>query len=209
MIGRRTLTCLLSLVAFVRAAAPIINTPTGVDQCEPSQLSWSGGVAPYFVSIIPGGQPGATPLVSFAQTSATSMTWNVNIQAGTSITLQIKDSTGAINYSQAVTIGAGTSSACLTASTATATSVVTKAGAAGAAGETTTSAALIDTPPASAAETSTTTPPLGISSVITKSASSTSAPAPTSSTPSSANIIISSPFILIGTVIMTYLGLRA
>ena len=60
-------------------------------------LTFGGGQAPYFITVLPGGQPSATPLYSFPQTSQTSLSWTVNVPAGTSISLAIKDSTGAIN----------------------------------------------------------------------------------------------------------------
>ncbi|MDK0628461.1 hypothetical protein P5F04_16545, partial [Clostridium perfringens] len=37
----------------------MINTPVGVVQCQPILLNWQDGQAPYFLSIIPGGQPNA------------------------------------------------------------------------------------------------------------------------------------------------------
>ncbi|KAM0755270.1 hypothetical protein T439DRAFT_284165, partial [Meredithblackwellia eburnea MCA 4105] len=88
-----------------------VNTPAAVVQCQPVAITYSGGTAPYFLSVIPGGQAGATPLVSFpssATTTAGSYTWTVNIASGTSITFQIRDNTGTLAYSAPVTIQAGT-----------------------------------------------------------------------------------------------------
>jgi hypothetical protein len=36
--------------------------------------------------------------------TGTSLTWTVNIASGTSISLKVTDSTGTINYDQAVTV---------------------------------------------------------------------------------------------------------
>lgn len=129
----------VSLVAG--QAALTISSVAGLAECQPSLLSacpcsarhaddraaWSGGVAPYYVTVLPGSMPSAAPLLTLVTaSSATSYTWNVNLAAGTSITLAIKDSKGTINYSQASTIGAG-STGCLSSA----------AGAAGAAGAST------------------------------------------------------------------------
>ncbi|KAK7454660.1 hypothetical protein VKT23_011413 [Stygiomarasmius scandens] len=95
-----------------------INTPSGVVQCQPSLLSWSDGTAPYFLSILPGGQVSATALKSFDSTNATSITWTVDIAAGTSITLQIRDSTGTVAYSDVVTIQSSSDDSCVSSSTA-------------------------------------------------------------------------------------------
>ncbi|KJA22881.1 hypothetical protein HYPSUDRAFT_138475 [Hypholoma sublateritium FD-334 SS-4] len=75
-----------------------INTP------YPQLLSWTDGVGPYYLSIIPGGQPSAPSLKSFDTQSGNSITWNTDIPAGTSVTFALKDSTGATAYTDTVTI---------------------------------------------------------------------------------------------------------
>ena len=105
-----------------------IETPPSIVQCQPAAIGYSGGQAPYFstlpshpsilqwtsilmweiVSILPGGQSTAAPLQQFPeQASAGVLTWTANIRAGTSITFQIRDSTGTLNYSEQVTIQPG------------------------------------------------------------------------------------------------------
>ena len=49
----------------------------------------------------------------FGQTDDNSRTWNVDLPAGQSVSLRITDSTGAINYSEKVTIREGSSTSCL------------------------------------------------------------------------------------------------
>ncbi|KAI5479496.1 hypothetical protein MNV49_003438 [Pseudohyphozyma bogoriensis] len=115
--------------------------------------AWTGGTAPYFLSIvggvisshfwtvslttfcraiqIPGGQPSAAALESFPETSDTSVTWTVDIAAGTSISLSLKDSTGTIVYSDQVTIQAGTTTSCVGASSAASGSSTSAAAAGG------------------------------------------------------------------------------
>ena len=98
--------------------------------------------APYFLSVLPAAQPTATPiltlpdqpqagelevpiLVSHRKTDLLSpplsnrlpllgsYTWTVNLPAGTNITLQVRDGTGAVNYGSPVVIQPGTSDSCV------------------------------------------------------------------------------------------------
>lgn len=86
-----------------------VNTPTTLIQCQPAQLSWTGGQAPYYPRITKGGSPADT-LKTFSTTSETSLTWNVDIPANTAVTFAVSDSTGASNASAQVTISQGSSS---------------------------------------------------------------------------------------------------
>ncbi|KAF8753512.1 Secreted protein [Rhizoctonia solani] len=80
---------------------PSINSPASVVQCQPIQLSWTATKVPVYISIIPGGQPGAAPLYDFGvqEPNKKSLTWTVNQPAGTDVTFQIKDADGAVAYS--------------------------------------------------------------------------------------------------------------
>ncbi|KAL8279825.1 hypothetical protein RQP46_007675 [Phenoliferia psychrophenolica] len=89
-------------IASLASAGATINTPSALTQCQPTELTWSGGTAPYFVKVIPGGNPSGTALVQFPETSATTETWIVNIASGTSVSIAVTDSTGAIAYSDKV-----------------------------------------------------------------------------------------------------------
>ncbi|CCO29632.1 hypothetical protein RSOLAG1IB_01646 [Rhizoctonia solani AG-1 IB] len=108
-----------SLLAFAALAVaqqdPAINSPASVVQCQPVQLSWTASKEPVYVSIIPGGQPGAAPLHDFGiqAKNTTSMTWMVNFKAGTSVSLQVKDSTGAVAYSSTISIQNSSDASCL------------------------------------------------------------------------------------------------
>ncbi|KAJ3967864.1 hypothetical protein EV361DRAFT_952850 [Lentinula raphanica] len=115
----------LSTFVFVAAVAVIpsvrgltVNTPSSLDVCQPSLLSWSGGTPPYYPSILPGGEISASALKTFDSTNATQYTWTVDIAAGTAITIQLKDSTGTIAYSDQVTISSGTDTSCVSTSVA-------------------------------------------------------------------------------------------
>lgn len=79
-----------------------------LSQCQPTLLTWTGGQAPYYVSVIEGGNPNGKAFKTWPATEATSLTWKVTeVPAGQSITVQVKDGSGAVKYSAAVTVGDG------------------------------------------------------------------------------------------------------
>lgn len=95
---------LAALVILVVAQDLTVNTPTSVQECLPVALSWTGGASPVYVSLIPGGQPGGAMVKDFGAQTGNSLTWNVDQPAGTSLTVQIRDSTGKLNYSDKFTV---------------------------------------------------------------------------------------------------------
>ncbi|KAH6913039.1 hypothetical protein BKA70DRAFT_1524874 [Coprinopsis sp. MPI-PUGE-AT-0042] len=102
-----------------------INTPTGVVQCPPARranhVTFGSGAAPYYVSAIPGGQVSAAALRTWDPTSASSLTWNVDIASGTSLSFIVKDSTGAQAFSDSVTVQSSSDSSCLGGSSSAST----------------------------------------------------------------------------------------
>ena len=56
----------LAAAATLVAAQLRIETPTNLAVCQPALLMWAGGSAPYYVSVIPGGQPSAAALYVFS-----------------------------------------------------------------------------------------------------------------------------------------------
>ncbi|KAG8692569.1 hypothetical protein FRC09_011105 [Ceratobasidium sp. 395] len=107
----------IALAGYAAAQGMTVATPASVVQCQPVALSWSGGTAPYFPSIIPGKQPGAAALKEFPQQQGTSYTWKVDLPQGTSITLQIRDSVGTVQYSSDVVIQNSSDASCLNGNT--------------------------------------------------------------------------------------------
>lgn len=96
------------VVAVSQVGAVIVYTPLSVVACSPVQLSWANGQAPYYLSLLPGGQPDAAPLQDLGEQSGNSLSWKPTFPAGTEITIQIRDNAGVINYSGLVTIKPGT-----------------------------------------------------------------------------------------------------
>jgi len=120
---------LVALVAatgiFAQTADPQVNTPQGVTECEPVLLTFAGSSPPFTITVVPGGQAGAAPLTTIGSgLTGTSVTWNVNLPAGTSCTLVIRDSRGSTNESAIFSVLAGSSSSCLTGSPAVASTPV-------------------------------------------------------------------------------------
>ncbi|KAG5353529.1 hypothetical protein C0989_005976 [Termitomyces sp. Mn162] len=89
----------------------MINTPTNVVVCQPILLTWTGGTGPYFLVIT--GQPNGQALEDLGMVQSTQFSWTVNIPAGTSIGLTLRDSTGQIAQSAAFTINPGNDNSCL------------------------------------------------------------------------------------------------
>ncbi|KAJ7054245.1 hypothetical protein C8F01DRAFT_1259989 [Mycena amicta] len=109
-----------ALAAFAAGAVAqlTINTPpqSQAQQCEPLQISWSGGTPPYFVFLcsVENSPITATPFVNFGQQTGTSLTWEaVNATIGTQLILQIKDNTGDSRTSATFSVIGGVGDSCL------------------------------------------------------------------------------------------------
>jgi len=108
------LAALASVVPSIYALT--VNTPASVVECQPTLFSWSGGQAPYYLTLIPGGQSTAAAIKSFPTQTGTSYTWNVDLQANTLFTIALKDNTGTTAYSDIVTVQPGSSISCVNTS---------------------------------------------------------------------------------------------
>ncbi|KAH9945451.1 uncharacterized protein BXZ73DRAFT_73597 [Epithele typhae] len=108
------LVALALCVAGASAQSFLINTPVPPPvQCVTSQLSWTGGEAPFFLQIVPGGIPGAAALQQYSNLQASPFTWTTNISAGTSLGLSLTDHSGATVQSGTFQIASGPDSSCL------------------------------------------------------------------------------------------------
>ncbi|KAG8914305.1 hypothetical protein FRC01_004131, partial [Tulasnella sp. 417] len=93
-------------------ADPSINTPTGVIECLPVQLTFSGSSPPFIITIVPGGEPGAAPLTTVGTTSETTLTWVANLPPNVNYTCVIRDSLGRTNPSAPFMIYPGSTTNC-------------------------------------------------------------------------------------------------
>lgn len=157
---------LAAVVPVVLGQTPLmVNSLNGVVACEPIMFTWSGGVPPYYVSLIPASQPAAPPMKVFPAQQGTSFSWKVDLGAGTTFNTMIKDGTGQPNYSSEQTVQAGPDSSCVN-------STVTEGGSAGTAPPT---SAATGTPTPAAAAAITGTGSISASTTHSTSASSTGA----------------------------------
>ncbi|KAI0325835.1 hypothetical protein GY45DRAFT_183715 [Cubamyces sp. BRFM 1775] len=72
----------------------VLDTPVGTKQCSPTVMLWTGGIGPFLLVLIAGGQPvqqfGDIPV------GATIFTWPTNVAAGTAVTVTMRDAEGKI-----------------------------------------------------------------------------------------------------------------
>ncbi|KAI0360158.1 hypothetical protein OH77DRAFT_1517690 [Trametes cingulata] len=114
---------LAALTPVVLGQGPRINTLMSPTQCEPVQFTWEGGVPPYYLSLVPGGQPAAQAMKQFPAQNGTSMTWTVDLPSGTSFSSSLRDSTGTQAFSDIQTVQPGPDSSCLNDSVSETTSM--------------------------------------------------------------------------------------
>ncbi|KDQ57156.1 hypothetical protein JAAARDRAFT_157271 [Jaapia argillacea MUCL 33604] len=99
-----------------------IDTPT-FTQCQKSQVTWQDtGAGPYNLVVVPGSDPCGDVLADLGDHAGTSMTWLVNLAAGTSVELSLEDASGNEAWSGVITIGSSSDSSCLPAAASSASS---------------------------------------------------------------------------------------
>ncbi|KAK2462975.1 hypothetical protein APHAL10511_005027 [Amanita phalloides] len=128
----------IAIISLVPAIASLaIDTPASMTQCQPTLFTWNGGTGPYFLSILPGGQIGAAPLVSLGQTGDTSQTWVVTLPPNAGYTVVLKDSTGQQAFTDQIMVLPSNDQSCMNETgnnnAASSVAVGTATGAAGAA----------------------------------------------------------------------------
>ncbi|GAA5998668.1 uncharacterized protein JCM10292_007146 [Rhodotorula paludigena] len=168
---------LVAAAAFVAAQTPLfINTPSQLFQCQPVLLTWGGGEAPYYVRVVPGGQPTATPLATLqSAVDATTYSWRPALDVGTEITLLVSDNRGQSQGSAPVTIMAGDTSCLNQASSSSASSSASSTSA-----SSSSSAAPSSSSTSASSTTSSSTTSSSSSSSTTTSSSSTTSMSPSS-----------------------------
>ncbi|OSD06310.1 hypothetical protein PYCCODRAFT_1431320 [Trametes coccinea BRFM310] len=96
-----------------------INTLTSATECQPVQFSWQGGSPPYYLELVPGGQPMAPAIKQFPAQNGNVMTWTVDLAAGTSFSSSLRDSSGTQAFSDIQTVQAGPDNSCMNTSGST------------------------------------------------------------------------------------------
>lgn len=105
-----SLIAIAGLVAHVRGDSFVINTPSDAVECEALVITWSGGVAPYRLSIRAGSHP--VP-IDTENVSGTSFVWTVTEPAGDELSLEVTDSAGSVAQSSFFTVQAGSDDSCI------------------------------------------------------------------------------------------------
>ncbi|KAG2367841.1 hypothetical protein BDR07DRAFT_1372543 [Suillus spraguei] len=186
-----------SLALFVAGSLAqfTINTPSNVVECQPTLLTWSGGLAPYYLSVLPGAAPNGNALENLGEQNSTSLTWVCNIASGTSIGLTLRDSSGLIAQTAPFNVNAGCSNFGVASTSCTNTTSVSPGPTSltsAAAPSSTSATSGISTPiPATSgtpATTGTTTTP-GSTHTSSAGSGTTGASSSTSSSAASANVI--------------------
>ncbi|KAH7928073.1 hypothetical protein BV22DRAFT_1126838 [Leucogyrophana mollusca] len=88
-----------------------IDTPQFVQAY--ANITWTQANAPYNLLIVPGNDVCGDALEDLGDTSALSLTYKVNLAAGTVVVLSLEDASGAEAWSGEITIGASNDSSCL------------------------------------------------------------------------------------------------
>ncbi|KAI0058202.1 hypothetical protein BV25DRAFT_1919567 [Artomyces pyxidatus] len=193
-------------VASVSAQSFTINTPASAAECLPLAISWSGGSPPYtlvsfsvnddrpsadgsvfFSSVASGTDPNGPALaILSSDNSGTSFSWpQVNFPAGTSLDLNVRDSTGILAQTAPFTVNPGTTG-CLNGGSSSSSGSASSAPTSGSTSSTGASAAPTTSSTTSAAAPTSTAP---TSSHPSSASSASSAPskASTTSAPTTAN----------------------
>jgi len=105
---------LFSLAAVKGANAQFsVATPT-ITQCQPVELTWTGGDASYAVLAVPPSDPCDT-IADFGDHNGTSGTFTVPAPAGSTVAFLVIDSNAAEAWTNNIVIGASNDTSCLSA----------------------------------------------------------------------------------------------
>jgi hypothetical protein len=64
---------------------PLLTPQPSLVVCQPAALTFAEGQAPYYVAVLPAGDPTAVALQQFPETQTSPLTWNVDLAAGTNM----------------------------------------------------------------------------------------------------------------------------
>ncbi|KAJ7091919.1 hypothetical protein B0H15DRAFT_799672 [Mycena belliarum] len=85
-----------------------VDAPSSAGACQAVQLTWEGGVEPWSLSILSASASNSS-LHNLGTSTSSLFTWTVDVPPGTSVALQVQDSTGDVGQSPLFTIQQGTS----------------------------------------------------------------------------------------------------
>jgi hypothetical protein len=108
---------LFSIALFVTFAiqgltALSIDTPA-LTQCKDVKLNWDSTKGPYNLIVVHADDPCGDPIVDLGDHDGTSLTWKVNIPAGTKVQLSLEDATGEEGWSGKITVAKSNDDSCL------------------------------------------------------------------------------------------------
>lgn len=92
----------LSVLAAAAKTSLKIDAPSSVSQCQPFDVSWSGGEGPYHCEIVPEG--GNQGVHAPQKTSAMRLTWKPQLQKGQKFTVRVTDKAGNSVKCQPITV---------------------------------------------------------------------------------------------------------
>lgn len=96
--------------ALGASAQLVLYTPASLNECQNTTITWTASTGPYSLFVVDTADPCGDALVDFGDIDGITASWNVNITAGTSVTLTVIDDADNEAWSNAVTIGSGDSS---------------------------------------------------------------------------------------------------
>ncbi|ESK94632.1 secreted protein [Moniliophthora roreri MCA 2997] len=104
----------LALQALPGVFAQItMNTPTNLVTCQPVMLSWTGGTAPYFLSLQDGNNFDGPALKRFDQQNGSSFSWTVDVPSKQKIVFLLRDNTGSTSVTAPVVVQPGNQDSCV------------------------------------------------------------------------------------------------
>jgi hypothetical protein len=114
-------TTLITSVLFLALALTGVQADFSIDtpeltQCQPAHVTWDATSGPYDLIVVPESDPCGSVLVDLGDHSGTSMTWTVNIAAGTQAVFSLMDATGDEAWSGVMTVQGSNDGSCLNAS---------------------------------------------------------------------------------------------
>jgi len=98
-----------------------IDTPAFI-QCQPAEITWSASQPPYNLIIVSADDMCGNALEDLGDSNSTSLTYTVNLAAGTQVVLSLEDNNGDEAWSGTITVQGSNDSSCLASSSSSSSS---------------------------------------------------------------------------------------